>query len=189
VVNANFDAAATVMSNVPDVAGVSEPEVADSVSPVPTVSTFKPANVASPFTALTVVVPDNVPELTATVTGADEFVTVLPNASCTVTIGCDANATPATVDPDGCVVNTNCDADAAVIANMLDVAPVRLPDVPDNVSPVPAVSTFKPLNVATPLIALTVAVPDSVPELTATVTDADESVTVFPNASCTVTTG
>jgi hypothetical protein len=188
-VNANCDAAANVMSKELDVAPVRLPAVADNVRPVPAVSTFKPLNVATPLIALTVAVPDSVPELTATVTDADESVTVFPNASWTVTTGCDANATPATVDADGCVVNANFDAVANVTSNVLDVAPVSDPDNADNVRPVPTVSTFNPLNVATPLTALTVAVPDNVPELTDTVTDAVELETLLPKASCTSTTG
>jgi hypothetical protein len=93
------------------------------------------------------------------------------------------------VEADGWVVNTNCDADAAVIANMLDVAPVRLPDAAESVNPAPTVSTFKPANVATPFTALTVAVPANVPALTLNEIESVAVVTVLPNASCTVTTG
>jgi len=189
-VNANGDADANVMSNGLDVAPVSDPDEAERVRPVPAVSTFNPLNVATPFTAFTVAVPANVPALRVSeIESLDVVVTVFPNASWTVTTGCVANAVPATVEEDGCVVNANFDADANVMSKALDVAEVKEPDAADNVRPVPAVSTFKPLNVATPLTALTVAVPAKVPALTATVTDAVESVTVFPNASWTVTTG
>ncbi len=177
------------MSNVLDVAPVSDPDDADNVRPVPAVSTFNPENVATPFTAFTVDVPDNVPALRVNEIESDDVVTVFPNASCTVTTGCVANAVPATVDTDGCVVNASRDAVAKVMSNVLDVAPVSDPDNADNVRPVPAVSTFNPLNVATPLTALTVAVPDNVPELTDTVTDAVELETLLPKASCTSTTG
>ncbi len=180
VVNANFDADAAVIANVLDVAVVSEPDVADNVNPIPAVTELNLLNVATPFTALTVAVPARVPALTATVTDADEFVTLFPNASCTVTTGCVANAVPATVEADGWVVNANSDAAANLMSKELDVAPVRLPDEADSVRPVPAVSTFNPLNMATPLIASTVAVPANVPELTATVTDAVDVVTLLP---------
>ena len=187
--NANLDAAAGVIANALDVASASEPDVADNVSPVPALVMLSPLNVATPFTALTVVVPDNVPELTASATETVEFVILLPNPSCTVTTGCDTNDTPATVDADGCVVNASLDAAVGVIANELDVAAVSEPDVADKVNPVPAVVAINPLNVATPFTAFTVVVPDNVPELTASATDAVDVVTVLPNASCTVTTG
>ena len=45
------------------------------------------------------------------------------------------------------------------------------------------------VNVATPLTAVTVVVPPNVPPEAVTVTDADEVVTVFPEASTTRTTG
>src|SRR5438067_10932517 len=51
----------------------------------------------------------------------------------------------------------------------------------------PALGTVKPLNVATPDEAGLVATPPSDPPDDETVTLADEPVTVFPNASCTVT--
>jgi hypothetical protein len=170
-----------VTSNVLDVAEVKEPDAADNVRPVPAVSTFKPANVTTPFTAFTEDVPDNVPELTVSeIESLDVVVTVFPNASWTVTTGCVANAVPATVEEDGCVVNANFDADANVMSNVLDVAPVRLPDAADNVRPVPAVSTFKPAKVATPLTAFTVVVPANVPELMVNAIESDDDVTVLP---------
>ena len=51
-------------------------------------------------------------------------VTVLPPASCTVTTGWVANATPA-VPPPGWVVNASFAAAPTVMLNELDVAPVR----------------------------------------------------------------
>jgi hypothetical protein len=96
---------------------------------------------------------------------------------------------PATVEAEGCVVNANFDADPAVTENELDVALVRLPDVADNVRPVPTIVGLNPLNVATPFTALIVDVPDNVPALTLNEIESVDVVTVLPNASCTVTTG
>ncbi len=163
-----------------DVAEVKEPDVADKVRPVPAVSTFKPTNVATPFTALTVAVPANVPELRVNEIESDDVVTVFPNASCTVTTGCVANAVPATVDAEGCVVNANFDAVAKVMSNVPEVAEVKEPDVADKVRPVPAVSTFKPANVATPFTAFTVAVPANVPALRVNEIESLDVVTVLP---------
>jgi hypothetical protein len=189
VVNASLEAAKAVIANVLDVAAESDPDDADKVRPVAALVMLRPVKVATPFTALTVAVPDNVPALTASVTDAVDVVALFPNSSCTVTTGCDANALPAAVEADGCVVNANFDADAAVIANVLEVAAVSDPDVADRVRPVPAVVALNPLNVATPLTAFTVAEPDNVPVLMLRVTGAFESVTVLPKVSCTVTTG
>ena len=189
MVNTSLDAAAAVIAKVLDVAAVSEPDEAVNVRPVPAVVEPKPLNVATPFTALTVAIPDNVPELMLNEIESVDEATVLPYVSCTVTTGCDANAVPAAVVADGCVVKANFDAGAAVTANGLDVAAVRDPDVADSVRPVPAVVELNPLNVATPFTAFTVVAPDNVPELTLSVTDTFEFDTVLPNASCTSTTG
>src|SRR5215470_9468972 len=84
-------------------------------------------NVATPATAATVVVPDSVPPPglvpMATVMLAVELVTVLLNASCTVTRGAGALATPATAF-DGWTVNASLAATAGLMLNADEVAPV-----------------------------------------------------------------
>src|SRR5256885_2858063 len=83
--------------------------------------------VATPFAAATVVVPDSVPPPglvpIATVTLAVELVTVLLNASCTVTCTGGAIATPATAFV-GWTVKASLVAAAGVMLNPVDVAPV-----------------------------------------------------------------
>jgi hypothetical protein len=149
---------------------------------LPAAVTRTSLNVATPSTEETVVVParDPGPAARVSVTDAVESVTVLPNASWTVTTGCVANATPATVEEDGWVVNARFDAVAKVMSNVLDVAEVKEPDAADNVSPVPAVSTFKPANVTTPFTAFTEDVPDNVPELRVNEIESLAVVTVLP---------
>jgi hypothetical protein len=186
-VKASLLAVPAVIANELDVADVRPDEAAVNASPVPAVVTFTPVNVATPLTAFTVNVPLS-PGTPESVTGAVDDVTVLPKASCNATLGCWANATPATVEADGCVVKANCDVAAGVIANVEDVADVKAPDAAVNVRFVPAVVTLTPVNVATPLTAFTVKVPLS-PGTPESVTDAVDDVTVLPRASCTVTIG
>src|SRR3954466_9846408 len=82
-------------------------------------------NVATPATAVTVGVPDSVPlpglVPMATVTLAVELVTVLLNASCTVTCTAGAMDTPATVFA-GWTVNASLAAAAGVMLNVADPA-------------------------------------------------------------------
>src|SRR4051812_16235294 len=84
-------------------------------------------NVATPLAATTVVVPDSVPPPglvpMAIVTLAAELVTVLLNASCTVTCTAGAMATPAMAFV-GWVVNASLAAAAWLMLNADDVAPV-----------------------------------------------------------------
>src|SRR5512132_2965736 len=84
-------------------------------------------NVATPLAAATVVVPDSVPPLgllpMATVTLAVELVTVLLNASCTVTFTAGAMDTPATALV-GWTVNASLAAAAWLMSNVADAAPV-----------------------------------------------------------------
>src|SRR5437868_1674027 len=88
-------------------------------------------NVATPVTAATVLVPDSVPPPglvpMATVTLAVEVVTVLLNASCTVTCTEGATATPATAF-DGWTVNASLVAAAGLMVNAAEVAPASAPD-------------------------------------------------------------
>jgi hypothetical protein len=90
-----------------------------------------PLNVATPFTADTVLVPLSVPGppllgvpvAIATVMDAELVVTVFPPASCTVTTGCVVHAVPP-VPPPGWVVNANCAAAPTVMLKALLVADV-----------------------------------------------------------------
>src|SRR5512141_2752111 len=84
-------------------------------------------NVATPDTAVTVVVPDNVPPPglvpIATEMLALELVTVLLNASCTVTCTAGEMATPA-VALLGWTVKASLEAIAGLMLNAAEVAPV-----------------------------------------------------------------
>jgi hypothetical protein len=97
VVKAIFVAAPTVMLKVLLVALVTPPLDAVSVYPLPALSILHPANVATPDVALTgLLVHVNVPPPAfVSIANAIEavlFVTVLPDASCTVTTGCVVQA-------------------------------------------------------------------------------------------------
>src|ERR1041385_4011650 len=87
-------------------------------------------NVATPFTAATVVVPDNVPPPglapSATVTVPVNPVAGFPCASRAVTCTAGVIGAPAGV-VDGCTVNTSWLAAPGVMSNPVDVAPVRAP--------------------------------------------------------------
>src|SRR5437868_5411891 len=91
--------------------------------------------VATPLAAARVVVPDSVPPPglvpTATVMVAVEPVTVLLNASCTVTCTEGAIATPATAFA-GCTVKASLVAAAGLMLNAVEVAPAS--DADDAVS-------------------------------------------------------
>jgi hypothetical protein len=155
-------------------------------------------NVATPATAAVVAVPESVPTPgfvpIATVTEAVLDVTVFPFASWifTVTAG-EIDAPAATLD--GCVPKATFEAAPGVTLNAVDVAPVS--PVLDAVSvyPLPVLLIERLLKVATPLTALTVAVPESVPTPgfvpIAIVTAAVLPLTTAPVASwiCTVTAG
>jgi hypothetical protein len=159
---------------------------------------LKSLKVATPLTALTGLEPASVPPTglvpIASVIGTVEEVTVFPPASCTITVAAGDIVAPA-VALVGCWRNASLVAGPRVILKVLLVAAVRLPLVALRVYPVPVLLTLKSLNVATPLTALMIVVPDSVPlpglVPMATVIEAVEEVTVFPPASCTttVTTG
>src|SRR6266571_6632043 len=151
-------------------------------------------NVATPFTAATVLVPDNVPppgfEPIATVTSPVNAVATFPWASSAVTAIAGVIAAPAVV-PVGCTVTTSWVAAPGVMSNAVLVAAVRAVAVAVSVYPVPALSMLRFENVATPATAATVAVPPSVPPPAfvpiTTVTSPVKSVAVFPCASRAVT--
>src|SRR5687767_6169523 len=150
--------------------------------------------VATPATAATAVVPDSVPPPglvpIAMVMLAVEPVTVLLNASCTVTRTAGAMAAPAVAFV-GWTVIASLVAAAGVMLKAAEVAPVSGADAAVSVYPVPVRSMDSVENVATPDTAATVVVPDSVPPPglvpIATPMLAVELRTVLLNASCTVT--
>src|SRR5437762_3533772 len=123
-------------------------------------------NVATPLTAETVLVPDSVPPPglvpMATVMLAVEPVTVLLNASCTVTCTDGAMAPPATALV-GWTVKANSAAAGAVMVNADEVAPVSPAEAAVRVYPATALSMDRLENVATPFTAATVVAPESVP--------------------------
>src|SRR5512132_1826261 len=88
-------------------------------------------NVATPADADTMLVPESVPPPglvpIATVMLAFELVTVLLNASCTVTCTGGEIATPAMAFI-GCTVNASLVAAAGLMLNAAEVAPVSEPD-------------------------------------------------------------
>jgi hypothetical protein len=117
------------------------PEVAVNTLSEPTKSILNPLPLksATPATAFIVTVPPNAPEpvVRLNVTDAVELVTVLPLASCIVTTGCVAKATPDAVLADGCVVKATLLAVPAV--------PVAVKVKGDPVNPVDvAVIVFDP---------------------------------------------
>src|SRR5436853_242008 len=123
-------------------------------------------NVATPATADTAVVPDNVPPpgLVPIAAGMPSvgLGTVLSNASCTVTCTEGEMATPAVAFV-GWVVKASLEAAAGLTLNPADVAPASAPDAAVRVYPVPTLSMDRLENVATPDDADTVVVPDSAP--------------------------
>jgi len=98
-VKPSFAAPAGVMVNVALVAVVSEPEEATSVYPLPALSIDRPGKLATPFTVLTVFVPESVPPLgfvaIATVTPYVGLGTALPKASSIATAIAGVSASPA----------------------------------------------------------------------------------------------
>src|SRR3954469_20894902 len=87
--------------------------------------------VPPPLVAATVVVPESVPPPglvpIAAVMLAVELVTVLPNASCTVTCTAGLIATPA-VALVGWTLKASLEAAAGLMVNAAEVAPVSAPD-------------------------------------------------------------
>src|SRR5438128_1044318 len=151
-------------------------------------------NVATPFTAATLVVPASVPPPglapIATVMFPVNPEAVLPCTSWAVTCTAGLIAAPAAVLL-GCPVNTSCVVLPAVLLTAVPAGSANPPLDASSVYPVPALSIVSPENVATPLTAATVAVPASVPPLgfvpIATVTFPVNPVAVFPCPSRAVT--
>src|SRR5215471_4564707 len=155
---------------------------------------LRPENVASPLAAACEVMPESAPPPgllpIASDTVALDDVTRLPPRSLTSTwmsglIGC-----PGTVF-DGGTRNPTVAADPTATLNGVDVAPLSPEALAARVYPVPALSTLRLLNVATPLAAACVVVPDSAAAFAlfpnASVTELFAVVTRFPPASCTST--
>src|SRR5205823_12256999 len=115
--------------------------LAASVYPVPTLSILRLANVATPFTAATLVGPASVPPpglLTiASATLPVNGVAVLPCASCAVTWTAGVIAA-AEVALDGSTVNTSCAAVPGVMLNAALVLPVGALELAARGDPVPA---------------------------------------------------
>ena len=122
--------------------------VSTKLTPVPTL-TLSPTNVATPATALTVAVPARVPVPVVSVSAiaAVEPVTVFPNSSCTVTIGCCGKIVPVAVLAEGCVVKASFVAAPAVNATVTGL--------------------LAWVSAAASKLAVNVAVPDAVPDTVA----------------------
>jgi len=137
---AEADAAPTVKLNEVDVTAVKEVGVNVKVNGPAVPVSLKSVNVARPFTAATVVVPDNVPPvpeaIVATTFTVDE-VTVLELASTILITGCVVKSTPLTA-PDGCVVIAEADAVPNVEVIDAEVPAKLLPSVAVIVVVVPA---------------------------------------------------
>src|SRR5438477_207913 len=122
--------------------------------------------VATPPAAATAVVPDSVPPpgLVPMPTVMLEIgrATVRARASCTAACTAGLIATPAVAFA-GCTVKASLEAAAGLMVNADEVAPVSPPEVAASVYPVPDRSMDRLENVATPALAATAVVPDSVP--------------------------
>ncbi len=125
-------------------------------------------NVATPFTASTIFVPARpaLPGLapSAIVTGPVKAGTTFPAASSAATCTAGVMAEPAWVVR-GCWANPRCVAAGgggrgALMSNRSLVAPVAPAVVARSVYPLPALSTLKSVNVATPFTAFILAVPN-----------------------------
>ena len=149
-----------------------------------------PEKVATPATALMVVVPIVVaPLLTDMVTEAVLVVTMLPKASLMVMMGWVVNAEPLAL-PFAEVVSVDW-VSMPKVGVMVCAAVVKEPEVKVRVYEDPAVPLMPTsMKVATPLEALTVVVPTVVPlPLTVMVTEAVLVVTMLPKASLMVMMG
>ena len=152
-------------------------------------------NVATPATALTVVVPLRTapPGFVAKVrvTVPENVVIALPLVSCTATTGAGVIGCPATVLP-GEVLNASWLALPATTLNGDVVALASEPLDATRVKPVPSRFTESPANVATPLTAFTEVVPLSTAPVafppSAMLTAPLNVVAVLPFSSCTVKT-
>src|SRR5512143_1743538 len=124
--------------------------------------------VATPLTAPTVLVPPRFPPPgfvpMATVTLLVAVVTRLPPASRISTLTAGLMGDPAGAS-DGWARNPSLAAAPTVMLKVPEVALVSPDAVAESRYPVPALSMLRSLNVARPLEAVSVVVPDSVPSL------------------------
>ena len=154
------------MSKLAEVAAVNPPAVASSVYPVPVLSMDISLKVASPLTAATTNVPDNVPLpgllFMAKVILSVAVGTRFPPASCTCTLmaGEIDNVAAVLIGP---TLKPNCTALPTVMSKLADVTVLNPPAVASSVYPVPTLSMEMSLKVASPLTTATVKVPDNVP--------------------------
>jgi hypothetical protein len=129
-------------------------------------STVNVENVATPLTAATVSVPPRVPDAgfvpMASVIELVAEVTTLPAASSTLTVTAGVMTLPPATFV-GWTPKANLLGVPAVTLKAELTALVRPADVAIKVYPVPALLTLRLENVATPLTAVTVIVPESVP--------------------------
>src|SRR6266550_1412320 len=155
---------------------------------------FRVENVATPFTAGTITVPESVPPPgfvpIVTVTLPLKPVVAFPRPSWALTTTAGAIATPA-VALLGWTVNASWLGVPGVMLKAALVAPVTPVAAAASVYPVPALLILKVEKLATPLTAATLTAPESVPALgllpIATVTFPVNPVAVFPCASRAVT--
>src|ERR1051326_5100742 len=155
---------------------------------------LSPENVARPLVAACAVVPEGEPPPglfpIASDTVALDDVTRFPPRSRTSTWISGVIDCPGTVF-DGGTRNPTTAAAPTVISNGVEISPPSPVALAARVYPVPALSTLRSLNVATPLTAARVFVPDNVPAFgllpNASVTELLAVVTRFPPASCTST--
>jgi hypothetical protein len=156
-----------------DVACVSVPDAAVSVY-VPTLTTCRSVNVATPLTAATVAVPYNVWLEIVSVTDAELVVTVLPDSSLISTVtGMMAPATALA----GCVPNVRCVAAHAVNVTVASSVIDEPPSVPVTVA-VPAVVPEDNTAVYVPFV-LSVTLP-SEPSVVASATVPPLAVRLLP---------
>ena len=176
-----------------EVAAVSAPLVNCSVRE-PTVPVIdSPANVARPPAfVLTVATPPSAPPPDAIAALTETTpATELPEASCTCTVGCCANAAPLAAVAEGCWTMISCDAAPAVTVTDDEVAGVSAPLVNCSVRAPTVPVIDSPAKVARPFASLfTVAVPPSAPPpvAIAAVTDLIPG-TALPSTSRTWTVG
>src|SRR5690242_6744818 len=150
-------------------------------------------NVATPATAVTEAVPESVPPPALlripTAIAAVKSAATLLEASSAVTVKLPIVA-PATVLP-GWLENTRCVATLLMTLNPALVPLVSPVAVAASVYPVPTLLMLRVANVATPAVAATVAVPESVPPPAlvpiATVTVLVKVRSVLPSPSCAAT--
>ena len=165
-----------------------------NVYPFPELLMLKLLNVPTPFTALPVVVPDNVPALglfpiARAILSVPE-VTILLLASRTVTWIAGLITDNAT-EFDGCALKLRFVAGPGATINGPTVAPDKPEEAAFKVYPSPVLSILRLLNVAMPALAAIAVVPDNVPPPGLVpidiITLLVAVVTVFPLASLMIT--